>query len=246
MTAADFSLRYDHVYEPIARRFHQNLEGFADAFARAWFKLAHRDMGPRSCYLGPEIPEEELIRQNPVPAVDNKLIDAADIAELKARILASGLYVPELVSTSWASASTFRGFDKRGGANGVRIRLVPQRGWEANEPERLTKVLKILRGGSRRSSTPSSPAERVFPRRPHRPGRLRRRQAGCEERQPRGDRPFRAQAHGRVAGADRRGLVRRALAGRGRVPQLPEGQVCRQAGGAASGSRATLSRHGTR
>ena len=146
MTTADLALRMDPIYEPIARRFHKNPEEFADAFARAWFKLTHRDMGPRACYLGPEVPEEELIWQDPVPAVDHDLIDAQDIADLKARILASGLSIQELVSTAWASAATFRGSDKRGGANGARIRLAPQKDWEANQPARLAKVLKTLEG----------------------------------------------------------------------------------------------------
>ena len=146
MTTADLALRMDPIYEPIARRFHKNPEEFADAFARAWFKLTHRDMGPRACYLGPEVPEEELIWQDPVPAVDQDLIDAQDIADLKARILASGLSIQELVSTAWASAATFRGSDKRGGANGARIRLAPQKDWEANQPARLAKVLKTLEG----------------------------------------------------------------------------------------------------
>ena len=146
MTTADLSLRYDPIYEPIARRFLENPEEFADAFARAWFKLTHRDMGPRSRYLGPEVPAEELIWQDPVPPVDHELIDAADIEALKAKILASGLSVSQLVSTAWASASTFRGSDKRGGANGARIRLSPQKDWEANEPTQLAKVLKTLEG----------------------------------------------------------------------------------------------------
>jgi len=146
MTTADLALRMDPIYEPIARRFHKNPEEFADAFARAWFKLTHRDMGPRACYLGPEVPEEELIWQDPVPAVDHDLIGAKDIANLKAKILASGLSIQELVSTAWASAATFRGSDKRGGANGARIRLAPQKDWEANQPARLAKVLKTLEG----------------------------------------------------------------------------------------------------
>ncbi|MCU0574254.1 MAG: catalase/peroxidase HPI [Syntrophobacteraceae bacterium] len=146
MTTADLSLRFDPIYEPIARRYLQNPEEFADAFARAWFKLTHRDMGPRSRYLGPEVPAEDLIWQDPVPAVDHKLIDAQDIASLKGKILASGLSVSELVSTAWASASTFRGSDNRGGANGARIRLTPQKDWEVNEPARLAKVLKTLEG----------------------------------------------------------------------------------------------------
>jgi len=146
MTTADLSLRFDPIYEPIARRYLKNPKEFADAFARAWFKLTHRDMGPRARYLGPEVPKEVLIWQDPVPAVDHKLIDAKDFANLKAKILASGLSVPDLVSTAWASASTFRGSDMRGGANGARIRLAPQKGWEANQPARLAKVLKTLEG----------------------------------------------------------------------------------------------------
>jgi len=146
MTTADLSLKFDPIYEPIARRYQQNPAEFADAFARAWFKLTHRDMGPRSRYLGPEVPAEELTWQDPVPAVDHKLIDEKDIADLKGKILASGLSVSELVSTAWASASTFRGSDKRGGANGARIRLAPQKDWEVNQPDRLAKALKTLEG----------------------------------------------------------------------------------------------------
>jgi catalase-peroxidase len=144
MSTADMALKMDPIYEPIARRFHENPEEFADAFARAWFKLTHRDMGPRSRYLGPEVPEEEMIWQDPIPAVDHELIDDQDIVDLKEKILASGLSVSELVSTAWASASTFRGSDKRGGANGARIRLAPQKDWEANQPEQLEKVLQTL------------------------------------------------------------------------------------------------------
>jgi catalase-peroxidase len=146
MTTADLALRMDPIYGPIARRFHQNPDQFADAFARAWFKLTHRDMGPRSRYLGPEVPSELLVWQDPVPAVDHPLVDAQDIANLKARILASGLSTADLVSTAWASASTFRGSDKRGGANGARIRLAPQKDWEANQPAELAKVLAALEG----------------------------------------------------------------------------------------------------
>ncbi len=146
MTTADLSLREDPIYAPIARHYLKNPEEFKDAFARAWFKLTHRDMGPRSRYLGPEVPEEELIWQDPVPAVDHQLIDAQDIADLKGKILASGLSIPELVSTAWASASTFRGSDKRGGANGARIRLSPQKEWDVNQPAQLNKVLEILEG----------------------------------------------------------------------------------------------------
>ncbi len=144
MTTADLSLRFDPIYEPIARRFRDNPRAFADAFARAWFKLTHRDMGPKSRYLGPEVPAKDLIWQDPVPAVDHKLIGARDIADLKKRILASGLTVSPLVSTAWASASTFRGSDKRGGANGARIRLAPQKDWAVNQPDQLKKVLRAL------------------------------------------------------------------------------------------------------
>jgi catalase-peroxidase len=145
MLTTDLSMRMDPAYEPISRRFHQNPAEFADAFARAWFKLTHRDMGPRPRYLGAEVPAEVLIWQDPVPAVDHKLVDAADIAALKAKLLAS-LSVAELVSTAWASASTFRTSDKRGGANGARIRLAPQNGWEVNQPAQLAKVLGVLEG----------------------------------------------------------------------------------------------------
>ena len=144
MTTADMAMRMDPAYEKISRRFHQNPEEFADAFARAWFKLTHRDMGPRSRYLGKEVPAEELIWQDPVPAVTHELVSDKDIADLKAKIAASGLSVSELVSTAWASASTFRGSDMRGGANGARIRLAPQKDWEANQPAQLSKVLQAL------------------------------------------------------------------------------------------------------
>jgi len=146
MLTTDLSLRYDPVYEKISRRFMENPDQLADAFARAWFKLTHRDMGPRTRYLGPEVPSEKLIWQDPIPAVNHELIDDKDIAVLKNKILASGLSIPELVSTAWASASTFRGSDKRGGANGARIRLAPQKDWKVNQPARLAKVLKILEG----------------------------------------------------------------------------------------------------
>ena len=146
MLTTDLSLRFDPVYEKISRRFMEHPDQLADAFARAWFKLTHRDMGPRTRYLGPEVPTEELIWQDPIPAVNHKLIDAKDIASLKGKILASGLSVSELISTAWASASTFRGSDKRGGANGARIRLAPQKDWEVNQPAQLAKVLKTLGG----------------------------------------------------------------------------------------------------
>ncbi|GAB4203683.1 MAG: catalase/peroxidase HPI [Tibeticola sp.] len=144
MTTADLSLRFDPAYEKISRHFLAHPEEFADAYARAWFKLTHRDMGPKARYLGPEVPAEDLIWQDPVPKVDHPLVDAKDVAELKARVLASGLSVGELVATAWASASTYRDSDKRGGANGARIRLAPQRDWEVNQPAQLAKVLKML------------------------------------------------------------------------------------------------------
>ncbi|MGE0771850.1 MAG: catalase/peroxidase HPI [Cyclobacteriaceae bacterium] len=146
MLTTDLSLRYDPAYEKISRKFMDDPDAFADAFARAWYKLTHRDMGPVSRYLGPEVPKEELIWQDPIPAVKHKLIDDKDIAALKGKILASGLSVSELVSTAWASASTFRGSDKRGGANGARIRFAPQKDWEVNDPKQLAKVLKTLEG----------------------------------------------------------------------------------------------------
>ncbi|MCW2307325.1 catalase/peroxidase HPI [Rhodobium gokarnense] len=146
MSTADMAMKLDPIYGPISKRFHENPEAFADAFARAWFKLTHRDMGPKSRYLGPEVPEEDLIWQDPIPEVDHELVDAKDVADLKASILASGLSVSELVYTAWSSASTFRGSDKRGGANGGRIRLAPQKDWDVNQPDQLAKVLQVLEG----------------------------------------------------------------------------------------------------
>jgi catalase-peroxidase len=146
MTTADMSLKLDPAYEKISRHFAANPDEFADAYARAWFKLTHRDLGPKRLYLGPEVPAEDLIWQDPVPAVNHPLVDAKDIAALKAQVLASGLPVGELVSTAWASASSFRGSDKHGGANGARIRLAPQKDWEANQPAQLAKVLAVLEG----------------------------------------------------------------------------------------------------
>ncbi len=161
MTTADLSLRFDPIYEPIARRYHENPEAFADAFARAWFKLTHRDMGPKARYLGPEVPREDLIWQDPLPAVDHPLIGPNEIAELKVKILASGLLVSELVSTAWASASTFRGSDKRGGANGARIRLAPQKDWDVNQPAQLVKVLSKLEDIQKDFNTASPGGKRV-------------------------------------------------------------------------------------
>jgi len=161
MTTADLSLRFDPIYEPIARRYQQNPEELSGAFARAWFKLTHRDMGPRSRYLGPEVPEEELIWQDPVPAVDHELIDEKDIADLKGKVLASGLSISELVSTAWAAASTFRGSDMRGGANGARIRLAPQRDWEVNQPAQLKTVLQTLEGIQKEFNSAQSGGKKV-------------------------------------------------------------------------------------
>ena len=161
MLTTDLSLRFDPAYEKISRHFYENPDEFADAFARAWFKLTHRDMGPRSRYLGPDVPQEELIWQDPVPAADHKLIDEKDITELKSRILNSGLTVSQLVSTAWASASTFRGSDKRGGANGARIRLAPQKDWAVNNPARLKKVLSVLEGIQKEFDTARTDGKKV-------------------------------------------------------------------------------------
>jgi len=161
MATTDLSLKMDPAYEPITRHFHKNPEEFADAFARAWFKLTHRDMGPKARYLGPDVPAEELIWQDPVPAVDHDLIDAHDINDLKRKILASGLSVPELVYTAWSAASTFRGSDKRGGANGARIRLSPQKDWSVNQPEQLAKVLDTLESIQRAFNDAQSGGKRV-------------------------------------------------------------------------------------
>jgi len=161
MLTTDLSLRFDPGYEKISRRFHENPDQLADAFARAWFKLTHRDMGPRARYLGPEVPAEEMAWQDPIPAVNHKLISKQDIASLKGKILASGLSVSQLVSTAWGSASTFRGSDKRGGANGARIRLAPQRDWEVNQPTELAKVLKTLEGIQSRFNRAASGGKKV-------------------------------------------------------------------------------------
>ena len=161
MTTEDLSLRMDPIYRPIAKRFYENPDQFADTFARVWFKLTHPDMGPCSCYLGPEVPEEELIWQDPVPAVDHELIDVEDIANLKGKIPVSGLSVSQLVSTAWASASTFRGSDKRGGSNGARIRLTPQKDWEVNQPEQLATVLQTLEGIQKEFNSAQSGGKKV-------------------------------------------------------------------------------------
>ena len=215
MLTTDLTLRFDPEFGKISRRFLDDPQAFADAFARAWFKLTHRDMGPRARYLGPEVPKEELIWQDPIPAVNHKLIGEKEIADLKKKILASKLSVAQLVSTAWASASTFRGSDKRGGANGARIRLAPQKDWEVNQPAELAKVLKKLekiQKGVRQESV----AGRL-----DRPGRLRGRRAGREEGRRHREGAVQARTHGRSAGADGRRVLRGARAGRRRLPQLP-------------------------
>ncbi len=179
MLTTDLALRFDPAYEKISRRFYENPDQFADAFARAWFKLTHRDMGPRARYLGADVPAEELIWQDPIPAVDHKLIDAQDISALKAKILASGLSVSELVSTAWASASTFRGSDKRGGANGARIRLAPQKDWEVNEPAKLQKVLETLEKHPKGVQFRADRREESLACRLDRTGRRRSHRTGC-------------------------------------------------------------------
>ena len=161
MLTTDLSLRFDPAYEKISRRFLENPDQFADAFARAWFKLTHRDMGPIARYLGPLVPKEVLIWQDPIPAVDHTLIDEQDIAALKAKILASGLSISQLVTTAWASAATFRGSDKRGGANGARIRLAPQKNWAVNQPAELTKVLQKLEAIQKDFSSARSGGKKV-------------------------------------------------------------------------------------
>ena len=173
MLTTDLSLRLDPAYEKISRRFKENPQEFADAFAKAWFKLTHRDMGPLSRYLGPEVPKEPQIWQDPVPAVNHELIDAKDIAALKSKILASGLSISQLVSTAWASASTFRGTDKRGGANGARIRLAPQKDWAVNNPPELAKVLKTLEGIQKEFNDARRRKEEGLAGRPDRAGRMR-------------------------------------------------------------------------
>ena len=224
MLTTDLSLRFDPAYEKISRRFLEHPDQFADAFARAWFKLTHRDMGPRARYLGPEVPAEELIWQDPIPAVDHTLIDEQDIAALKAKILASGLSVSQLVSTAWASASTFRGSDKRGGANGARIRLAPQKDWEVNQPAQLAKVLRTLEAIQNEFNGAQSGGKKVSLADLIVLGGCAGIEQAAKNAGHDGDGSLHAGAHGRLAGADRRRVLRRARAGRGRVPQLPEGQ----------------------
>ena len=223
MLTTDLALRLDPAYEKISRRFHEHPDEFADAFARAWFKLTHRDMGPRSRYLGPEVPDEELIWQDPVPAVDHTLIDAKDIADSEgARSSPPGSSIAELVYTAWASASTFRGSDKRGGANGARIRLAPQKDWQVNEPAQLARVLDNARSDPEGVQRQGRRRQAGVAGRPDRPGRRRRHRAGGEEGRPRRRRPVHPRPHRRHRGTDRRRRRSLSRAGRRRVPQLFE------------------------
>jgi catalase-peroxidase len=220
MLTTDLALRFDPAYEKISRRFLENPDQFADAFARAWFKLTHRDMGPRARYLGPRCRSRRADLAGPDPAVDHPLIDASRHRRAQGARSWPRACRLELVSTAWASASTFRGSDKRGGANGARIRLAPQKDWEVNQPAQLAKVLRTLEA-SRRSSTARSRRQEGLARRPDRAGGCAgverpRRNAG-----PRRDGAVHAGPHGRLAGADRRRVLRRARAGRRRLPQLP-------------------------
>ena len=221
MLTTDLALRFDPVYEPISRRFLENPDEFADAFARAWFKLTHRDMGPIARYLGPEVPAETLLWQDPIPAVTHELIDAEDVAALKEQILASGLTVSQLVSTAWASASTFRGSDKRGGANGARIRLEPQNGWEVNDPDELATVLRTLEGIQQAFNAAQTGGKQVSLADLIVLGGSAGVEQAAKDAGHDVEVPFTPGRDGRVAGADRRGVLRRARADRGRVPQLP-------------------------
>ena len=219
MLTSDLALRFDPVYEPIARRFHEHPDQLADAFARAWYKLLHRDMGPVSRFLGPWVPEPQLW-QDPVPPVDHELVGEAEIAELKRRVLDSGLSVPQLVATAWASAASFRGTDKRGGANGARIRLAPQKDWDVNEPEQLAEVLAVLEGIKRRVRRRAHRRRAGVAGRPDRAGRLGGGRGGGAGGGPRGGRALPPRPHRRHPGADRRRVVRGARAPRRRLPGL--------------------------
>ena len=234
MLTTDLALRMDPIYGPISRRFLEHPQEFADAFARAWFKLTHRDMGPITRYLGPLVPAEPQLWQDPVPPVAHDLIGAEDIAALKDKILASGLSISQLVSTAWASASTFRGTDKRGGANGARIRLAPQNGWEVNNPTDLAKVLSTLEKIQQEfNSSQAGAKKQVVAGRPHRARRLRGRRAGREERRIRCRGSLLTRTFGCVSGADRRGIFRRARTDCRRLSQLPRKRTPAAGGGSA-------------
>ena len=220
MLTTDLSLRFDPIYEKISRRFHENPDQFADAFARAWFKLTHRDMGPRVRYLGPLVPKETLIWQDPIPPVDHPVVDDSDVAALKEKILGSGLSVPQLVSTAWASASTFRRSDKRGGANGARIRLSPQKDWEVNQPAQLQTVLSKLEAiqnefnGGQKGGKKISLADLIVLA-GNAAVEKAAKDAGCQR-----DGAVHAGTHGCVAGSDRCRVLRAAGAAGRRLPQL--------------------------
>ena len=239
MLTTDLSLKVDPIYEPIARRFYENPDAFADAFAKAWYKLTHRDMGPRARCLGPWVPAAPQLWQDPVPDVDHELIDEQDVGALKSRILASGLSISRLVSTAWASAATFRGTDKRGGANGARIRLAPQNGMGG---QRYGTVGATSWGHSMEIQDGLQQLavrrQEGLARRPDRSRRLRGRRGGGEERRAGSAGALLAGSHGRAAGADRRGVLRRPRTHRGRVPQLPGERSPKARRGAARGSGA--------
>ena len=209
MLTTDLSLRFDPAYEKISRRFYEHPDEFADTFARAWFKLTHRDMGPVARYLGPEVPDEELIWQDPVPVVDHALVDETDIASLKQGILSSGLSVSQLVSAAWAAASTFRDSDKRGGANGARVRLAPQKDWEVNGPSGLAQVVQTLEGIAETFNRGQSDGKRVSLADLVVLGGMRCRREGGQRRWASGTGPVRAGTYGRLAGPDRRRQLRR-------------------------------------
>ena len=236
MLTTDLSLRVDPDYGPIAQRFLESREALEDAFARAWFKLIHRDLGPRSRYLGPLVPEEALLWQDPVPDVDHALIDEQDIAALKAQVLASDLSVSQLVATAWAAAASFRGTDKRGGANGARIRLSPQKDWAVNNPAELSKCAAGAGADTGGLQQRPNRREESIPGRPDRPGRVRGCGASRQECGARRAGTVCAGPHGRHAGVDRRRVVRRARAHRGRLPQLLAGRTQRNSRGTAGGT----------
>ena len=238
MLTTDLALRLDPVYEKISRRFMENPDQFADAFARAWFKLTHRDMGPRARYLGKLVPKEELIWQDPIPAVDHPLVDEQDVAALKAKVLASGLSIAQLVTTAWASASTFRGGDKRGGANGARIRLAPQKEWEVNQPAELSKVLAEAGSHPEGVQRRAKRWQEDLAGRPDRAGGRRRRRGRREEGRPGREGAVLAGPHGCVAGPDRRRVLRPAGAHGRRLPQLRAQGPRASAGRAADGQGA--------
>ena len=235
MLTTDLSLKVDPIYAPIAKRFHENPDQLADAFAKAWYKLTHRDMGPVSRYLGPWVPEPQLW-QDPVPAVDHELIGEQDIAALKGKILASGLSVSQLVSTAWASAASFRGTDKRGGRERGPDPPRAAEGLGSQQPGRTGEGAADAGEDPEGLQQLADRREEGLARGRDRPGRLRGRRASGEERRAQREGSIHAGAHGRVAGADRRGVVRRARTDRRRVPQLPPGRRGAAAGDAAGGA----------